>query len=84
MKTAEVEIAFHTDADATMIAKLVQAAGEFESSLYISHEDKHINAKSIMGMLNLSLSAGDYVTLSADGPDEDKALEVMKQLLEAC
>ena len=37
--------------------------------------------KSIMGMMTLILSAGDTITVSADGKDEDAALEGIEEYL---
>ena len=37
------------------VAHLVQEASQYASQVYIEMEDKKINAKSIMGMMSLSL-----------------------------
>ena len=63
------------------IAMLVQVASRYESSIYIETGDKKVNAKSIMGMMTLILSAGDTITVSADGKDEDAALEGIDEYL---
>ena len=42
--------------DGRPIALLVQEASQYASKVYIKVEDKSINAKSIMGMMSLSLS----------------------------
>lgn len=46
--------------------------------MYIKVEDKSINAKSIMGMMSLSLSEGEEVTIFTEGEDEEKAAEGIK------
>ena len=75
MKKEEVEIRLENGLEARPIALLVQVASQYESSIYIQSGDKRVNAKSIMGMMTLVLSAGDKVIVSADGSDEDRAIE---------
>ncbi|NDO70329.1 HPr family phosphocarrier protein [Schaedlerella arabinosiphila] len=60
------------------IALLVQEASQYASKVYIKVEDKSINAKSIMGMMSLSLSEGEEVTIFTEGEDEEKAAEGIK------
>lgn len=74
MLKREVEIRLENGLEARPIALLVQVASQYESSIYIESEGKRVNAKSIMGMMTLVLSAGDKVVVSADGADEEVAL----------
>lgn len=64
--------------DGRPIALLVQEASQYASKVYIKVEEKSINAKSIMGMMSLSLSQGEEVTILTDGEDEEKAAEGIK------
>ena len=64
--------------DGRPIALLVQEASQYASKVYINVEDKSINAKSIMGMMSLSLSEGEEVTIFTEGEDEEKAAEGIK------
>ena len=64
--------------DGRPIALLVQEASQYASKVYIKVEDKSINAKSIMGMMSLSLSEGEEVTIFTEGEDEEKAAEGIK------
>lgn len=59
----------------------MQIASQFESSIYLECEDKQVNAKSIMGMMSLGLAAGEEVTVTADGADEEAAMERIEQFL---
>lgn len=61
--------------DGRPIALLVQEASQYASQVYIQHESKRINAKSIMGMMSLKLSEGEEVTVVAEGEDEKKAAD---------
>ena len=64
--------------DGRPIALLVQEASQYASKVYIKVEDKSINAKSIMGMMSLSLSEGEEVTIFTEGEDEENAAEGIK------
>lgn len=64
--------------DGRPIALLVQEASQYASKVYLKVEEKSINAKSIMGMMSLSLSKGEEVTIMTEGEDEEKAAEGIK------
>lgn len=70
-----------TGLEARPVAVLVQVASQYESRIIIEAEDKKINAKSIMGMMSLGLSAGEIVTVTADGTDEVEAVSHIEQYL---
>lgn len=78
-KTVTIEIS--SGLEARPIAMLVQVASQFESSIYVECDNKRVNAKSIMGMMTLGLSAGEQVTVEANGVDEEAAvLDIEKYL----
>lgn len=81
MKKKSITIQLENGLEARPIAMLVQVASRYESSIYIETGEKKVNAKSIMGMMTLILSAGDTITVSADGKDEDEALEGIDEYL---
>ena len=56
------------------VAHLVQEASQYASQVYIEMEDKKINAKSIMGMMSLSLQEGEDITVVAEGKDGKEAV----------
>ena len=67
--------------DGRPIALLVQEASQYASKVYIQVAEKNINAKSIMGMMTLGLDAGEEITLSANGEDEEAAMESIENYL---
>ena len=81
MKTKTVKVAMDDNGDARPIAKLVQVASQYDASVYIDCDSKHVNAKSIMGMMTLNLNAGEEVTVIADGSDEEDAVAGMENFL---
>ena len=64
-------------------AVLVQAAKDFSSTIYFKKGNDRINAKSIMGILTLAAAYGTELIISAEGEDEEKAIETIARLFEA-
>lgn len=60
---------------------LVQIASRFESRIYMADGPRKVNAKSIMGMMALGLNNGQALVISADGADEDAALNSIAEYL---
>ncbi len=60
--------------EARRVALLVQVASQYESEIYVESGEKKVNAKSIMGMMTLGLVAGEDVTVTANGGDEEEAI----------
>ncbi len=83
MKKQNVEIRLKNGLEARPIALLVQTASQFLSRVYLVQGERRINAKSIMGMMTLVLASGDEVTVSAEGEDEDAAVEAIVKYLSA-
>ena len=68
--------------EARPFAMLVQEASQYASEVYIEMDGKKINAKSIMGMMTLNCRNGEEITVTANGTDEEKAIEGVRQFLE--
>lgn len=79
-KTIQINLA--ADAEARPVAVLVQKASQYESKIFIQAGDKKINAKSIMGMMSLGLKQDSEVVVSADGADEQTALDDLTNYLQ--
>lgn len=60
----------------------VQKANEFESSIWLEYGNRKMNAKSLLGIISFGIVTGATVTLSAEGPDADAALEALDALLQ--
>jgi catabolite repression HPr-like protein len=67
--------------EARPVALLVQVASQYESSIYVESEEKKVNAKSIMGMMSLGLASGEKIFVTADGTDEEKAIDNIEKYL---
>ena len=81
MISKNITINIPTDMEARPVALLVQVASQFESNIYVEVEDKKVNAKSIMGMMTLGMGAGEDIAVSADGGDEQEALDNIEKYL---
>ncbi len=82
MTKRDIEIKLSSGLEATPIALLVQKASQFDSKIYIEAEGgRKVNAKSIMGMMSLGVDAGDTVTVSAEGEDEEAAIGAITDYL---
>jgi phosphocarrier protein len=62
-------------------AKLTKLAGSFESEVFMSRNDRRVNAKSIMGVMMLAAGIGSVVEIEVDGPDEEAALAALTALI---
>ncbi len=60
----------------------IQKANEYKSSLWLEMGDRRINAKSLLGVLSMGVVQDSDVTLIADGPDEEEAVEELAKMLE--
>jgi len=61
----------------------IQKANEFSASIWISKDERKVNAKSLLGVLSLGITRGTAVTLTADGADEEAAIEGLANLVES-
>ena len=80
MQRRELEIVNKLGLHARASAKLTQTAARFSSEVWLSRNERRVNAKSIMGVMMLAAARGTKVTLETDGPDEVTALETLAQL----
>ena len=60
----------------------VQKANEFESNIWVESGSRKMNAKSLLGIMSLSIVTGATVTLSAQGIDEEAAVAALEALLQ--
>lgn len=60
---------------------IVRLSSSFDSQVYLEKDQKKINAKSIIGVLSLSLRPGDEIMLITSGKDEAEAMEALNVVL---
>ena len=81
MITKEVVIKNQVGLHARPATFFIQKANEFKSSIWVEKEERRVNAKSLLGFLSMAPAAGEVLTITADGPDEDEALEALCGML---
>jgi len=62
-------------------AKLTKLASSFQSDVFLSRNDRRVNAKSIMGVMMLAAGIGTVVELETTGPDEQAAIDAIAALI---
>lgn len=83
MKTVQKEVVIKSKQGlhARPAALFVQVANRFDSAITIKKDKQEINGKSIMGILILAAEKGTKVTIIAQGPDAEEALEKLAELV---
>ncbi len=64
--------------------KLVELAQSYKATLTLSNEEnREMTADSVMGLLMLESAQGEYITVTAEGPEAESALDAVCELIEA-
>jgi phosphocarrier protein len=50
----------------------------------LSRNNRHVNAKSIMGVMMLAASKGTTIVIETNGDDEDEAMRALLELINDC
>jgi phosphocarrier protein HPr len=81
MIKASITISNKLGLHARASAKLTKLAGTFKSDVFMSRNDRRVNAKSIMGVMMLAAGNGSVIELEVDGADEQLALDALTALI---
>ena len=81
MKTCEIMITNSSGLHARPATFFIQKANFYKSTILIEKDNRKVNAKSLLGVLSLGLAKGMTVTLTADGQDEDAAIDGLVSLI---
>ena len=76
-----VEISNKLGLHARASAKLTQVASQFQSAVWLTRNQRRVNAKSIMGVMMLAAAKGATVIIETDGEDESQAMEALLALI---
>ena len=60
----------------------VQKANEFDCNIWLEAGNRKMNAKSLLGIMSFGIVTGASVTLMADGPHAETAVEALDELLQ--
>ena len=63
-------------------ARFVHLAARFTAQIRVARDAKVMDGKSIMGILLLAAARGTTITISADGADEEAAVNALADLVQ--
>jgi phosphocarrier protein HPr len=81
MIKAKITISNKLGLHARASAKLTKLAGSFQSDVFVTRNDRRVNAKSIMGVMMLAAGIGSVVEFEVTGVDEQAALDALAALI---
>ena len=64
-------------------ALFIRNANEYQSQIRILLGEKSVNAKSLLGVLSMGVRRGAVLTVTAEGPDEEDAVNALRRYFEA-
>jgi Phosphotransferase System HPr (HPr) Family len=83
MISQNVTVMNKTGIHARPASQFISAATKFKSDITISKNGKVGNAKSMINILGLGISAGTEIVISAEGVDEKEAVEALVALVKS-
>ncbi|MDR2601602.1 MAG: HPr family phosphocarrier protein [Spirochaetaceae bacterium] len=69
----------HARPAGTLAAKIQ----EFESAVSLSCGDRRADGKKLIAIMKMRVKKGEKLTITAEGPDEDVAIEAVKEFISA-
>ena len=82
MADRSVEILNERGLHARASAKFVKLAATFDAEVTVSKDGATVDARSIMGLMMLAAGPGSHVTIHANGPDGQAAVDALAELIE--
>jgi phosphocarrier protein len=82
MQHKEIKILNKLGMHARASAKFTQLAGRYRSDVWLTRNDRKVNAKSIMGVMMLAANQGATLVIETTGEDEIEAMQALIQLIE--
>lgn len=83
MITKEIEIKNKIGLQSKSAAIFIHKANSFKSNIWIEKNERKANAKSLLGLLSLSISYGSKIILTVEGEDEEAAAKGLEEYLTA-
>lgn len=79
--SATVKIVNRRGLHARASARFCAVAGSFDASVTVTKDQTTVGGKSIMGLLMLGAGNGSSITISAEGPQAQEALDTLRKLI---
>jgi phosphocarrier protein len=81
MTSQNVTVVNQLGMHARAAAKFVHLAGRFDARVRVMRDEREMDGKSIMGILLLAAARGSTITISAEGIDEQAAVNALVALV---
>ena len=81
MVERSVQIVNKNGLHARPAAEVVKASAKFKSEITIVRDELEVNGKSIMGVMMLAAEFGATLTIRANGPDAQQAVDAIAELI---
>jgi phosphocarrier protein HPr len=79
----EIPIVNRLGLHARPAAMFVRIASRHRCEVWVAKEGEEVNGKSIMGLMMLAAGQGSKLQLRCEGPDADKAMEELEELIKS-
>ena len=81
MYTQEIIVNNEVGLHARPATFFIQKANEFKSTMMVEKDERKVNAKSLLGVLSLGITKGTSIVITAEGPDEEEAVNALCDLI---
>jgi phosphocarrier protein len=78
---ADVEIINQLGLHARAAARFVETASRFVAEVTVTNNDESVSGKSILGLMMLAAGQGTQLSLVANGPDAEQAIDALAELI---
>ena len=79
----EIAIVNRLGLHARPAAMFVRIASRHRAEIWVAKEGEEVNGKSIMGLMMLAAGQGSTLRIRCEGPDADKAMEELEELIKS-
>jgi phosphocarrier protein len=79
--TKELVIVNRLGLHARPSAMFVKTASRFKCEVWVEKDGERVNGKSIMGLMMLAAGQGSKLLVTCEGPDGDKALAEIEEII---
>ena len=83
MVIKEITIINRSGLQSKSAAVFIQKASNYKSSIWIEKDERKANAKSLLGLLSLSIGNGARISVTVSGEDESKAADELEEYLKS-
>lgn len=81
MMERKLEVKNEDGLQARVAALFVRVANKYTSEITLEANGERVNGKSIIGIMSLGIFGGETITIYAEGPDSEEALNELSEIL---